>query len=139
MPGQRVAVDEHDGPTAAVVLVVDVDVAGVLLAEAAGTALTSTSVAHGIDEFRAASEAFADDERNPVAHHVTDIIVSEAVDGGATVRSKGIGVLRDGRAGSVTYNDRVTRTTDGWRITARQELPSSGSPERAGRKRNVKH
>jgi ketosteroid isomerase-like protein len=95
------------------------------------------STLHGIDAFRAASEAFADDERNPVAHHVTNIIVTEGVDGGATVRSKGIGVLHDGRAGSVTYNDRVTRTPDGWRIAARQVLPSSGSLERTGRKRNV--
>jgi ketosteroid isomerase-like protein len=78
----------------------------------------------GIDEFRALSEAFADDERNPVGHHVTNIVVTEGADGGARVRSKGIGVLRDGRAGSVVYDDRVTRTAHGWRIAARQVLPS---------------
>ena len=77
----------------------------------------------GIEEFRALSAAFADDERNPVGHHVTNVVVSEAADGGAAVRSKGIGVLRDGRTGSVAYADRVTRTPDGWRIAARQVLP----------------
>jgi 3-phenylpropionate/cinnamic acid dioxygenase small subunit len=77
----------------------------------------------GTEEFRAVSAAFADDERNPVGHHVTNVVVSEAADGGAAVRSKGIGVLRDGRTGSVAYADRVTRTPDGWRIAARQVLP----------------
>jgi 3-phenylpropionate/cinnamic acid dioxygenase small subunit len=80
----------------------------------------------GIEEFRALSESFADDERNPVSHHVTNIVVTEGLDGSASVRSKGIGVLRDGRTGSVVYDDRVTRTAEGWRIAARQVLPSSG-------------
>lgn len=77
----------------------------------------------GIEEFRALSAAVADDERNPVGHHVTNVVVTEGADGDAAVRSKGIGVLRDGRAGSVVYADRVTRTPDGWRIAARRVLP----------------
>jgi hypothetical protein len=89
------------------------------------TALGQGTV-HGIGEFRALSESFADDARNPVGHHVTNIVVTEGVDGSAHVRSKGIGVLRDGRTGSVVYEDRVARTADGWRIAARQVLPSSG-------------
>ncbi|OZM81986.1 nuclear transport factor 2 family protein [Pseudonocardia sp. MH-G8] len=80
----------------------------------------------GVPEFRAVAEAFADDERNPVGHHVTNVVVTEGVDGTAHVRSKGIGVLRDGRAGSVVYVDRVARTDGGWRIAARQVLPSTG-------------
>ena len=83
-------------------------------------------IVHGIGEFRALSESFADDARNPVGHHVTNIVVTEGIDGSAHVRSKGIGVLRDGRTGSVVYEDRVARTADGWRIAARQVLPSSG-------------
>lgn len=78
----------------------------------------------GVEEFRVVSAAFADDERNPVGHHVTNVVVTEGADGGAAVRSKGIGVLRDGGTGSVVYADRVTRTPDGWRIAARQVLPS---------------
>jgi hypothetical protein len=80
----------------------------------------------GIGEFRELSESFAEDERNPVGHHVTNIVVTEGPDGSASVRSKGIGVLRDGRTGSVVYDDRLRRTADGWRIAARQVLPSSG-------------
>jgi hypothetical protein len=89
------------------------------------TALGQGTV-QGIDEFRALSQSFADDARNPVGHHVTNIVVTEGVDGSAHVRSKGIGVLRDGRTGSVVYEDRVTRTAHGWRIAARLVQPSSG-------------
>jgi hypothetical protein len=89
------------------------------------TALGQGTV-QGIDEFRALSQSFADDVRNPVGHHVTNIVVTEGVDGSAHVRSKGIGVLRDGRTGSVVYEDRVTRTAHGWRIAARLVQPSSG-------------
>jgi 3-phenylpropionate/cinnamic acid dioxygenase small subunit len=76
----------------------------------------------GIDRFREVSAAFVEDERNPVGHHVTNVIVEEPTGDATTVRSKAIGVLRDGRSGSVTYVDRVVRTPDGWRIAARRVL-----------------
>src|SRR3954465_8943367 len=76
----------------------------------------------GIDEFRAVSAAFVDDERNPVGHHVTNVIVEEPIGDATTVGAKGMGVRRDGRTGSVTYVDRVVRTPDGWRIVARGVL-----------------
>jgi hypothetical protein len=88
------------------------------------TALGQGTV-RGIEEFRALSESFADDERNPIGHHVTNIVVIDGTDDSASVRSKGIGVLPDGRTGSVVYADRLTRTPEGWRIAARQVLPSS--------------
>jgi hypothetical protein len=78
----------------------------------------------GIEEFRTATAAFADDERNPVGHHVTNVVVTEDGDGRVTVRSKGLGVLRDGRSGSVIYEDEVARTAKGWRIEARRVSPS---------------
>jgi len=52
------------------------------------------------------------------------VIVDEPVGDTATVRSKGIGVLRDGRTGSVTYVDHLVRTPDGWRIAARRVVAS---------------
>ena len=39
---------------------------------------------------------------------------------GATVRSKGIGIKADGTAGSVVYEDVVTRHPDGWKISDRK-------------------
>ncbi|MGH9227254.1 MAG: nuclear transport factor 2 family protein [Acidimicrobiales bacterium] len=61
--------------------------------------------------------------RHPLAHHVTNIVVSEDDDGTVRVRSKGIGVGAGGRVGSVTYDDVVVRTTAGWRLAA-----SDGDP-----------
>lgn len=81
-------------------------------------------VVHGLDGFRALSESFADDERNPVAHHVTNVIVTSVDGDRAAVRSKAFGVLRDGRTGSVVYDDEVVRTADGWRIAARRVRPA---------------
>jgi hypothetical protein len=76
----------------------------------------------GMDAFREASLQLG--SNNPVAHLVTNIVVHPQEDGeAATVWSKGLGVTRDGRVGSVTYQDLVTRTEDGWRISARVVTP----------------
>ncbi|MFF4128612.1 nuclear transport factor 2 family protein [Microbispora rosea] len=56
---------------------------------------------------------------NPVAHHVTNIVVTEAADGRARALSKGIGVDADGTTGSVTYEDTIVRGDHGWRISRR--------------------
>ena len=63
--------------------------------------------------------ALALGERNPVAHHVTNIVVTEAADGRARAISKGIGVNADGTTGSVTYEDTLVRGDHGWRISRR--------------------
>jgi 3-phenylpropionate/cinnamic acid dioxygenase small subunit len=61
---------------------------------------------------------------NPVGHHVTNIMVTETADGEVRARSKFLGVLRDGRTGSGVYEDRLTATPDGWRISYRAILPA---------------
>ena len=66
-----------------------------------------------------ATAALALGDRNPVGHHVTNIVVSEVGDDEATAWSKGFGVTADGRVGSVTYEDTVVRTPAGWRISRR--------------------
>ena len=71
----------------------------------------------GLAAIRAAAEALGD--ANPVAHHVTNIVLTEVADGAVHALSKGFGVLRDGTVGSVTYEDTVTRLPVGWRITHR--------------------
>ncbi|MUN36620.1 nuclear transport factor 2 family protein [Actinomadura litoris] len=62
-------------------------------------------------------------ELNPVGHHVTNIVLSEIADDRVQARSKGIGVNADGTAGSVTYEDTVLRTPQGWRIGHRKIHP----------------
>jgi SnoaL-like protein len=72
----------------------------------------------------------------PVGHHVTNVIVGTTGDAGdpggsddagddtATVRSKGLSVMADGTAGTVTYHDVVVRTEAGWRIARRKVVPA---------------
>ncbi|MFI5623774.1 nuclear transport factor 2 family protein [Nocardioides sp. NPDC051685] len=62
----------------------------------------------------------------PIGHHVTNVIVTADpdLDDRAQVRSKGLSIMADGRAGTVVYEDNVVRTADGWRISARVVVPS---------------
>ena len=89
---------------------------------------------HGTAAMRAAALALGD--ANPVGHHVTNIVITWIDDRSARVQSKGIGVMADGTAGSVAYDDIVTRQPDGWKIsyrkvTARRAAP--GEPEAGAR------
>jgi hypothetical protein len=75
----------------------------------------------GLAAAREAGLALA--EANPVAHHVTNIVLDEVADGRVHALSKGLGIMTDGSAGSVTYEDTVERTAAGWRITHRVVRP----------------
>jgi 3-phenylpropionate/cinnamic acid dioxygenase small subunit len=57
--------------------------------------------------------------QHPLAHHVTNIVIREDRDGTVRVLSKAIGVGRNGRVGSATYDDVVVKTSNGWRLTRR--------------------
>ncbi|MFC8513108.1 nuclear transport factor 2 family protein [Streptomyces sp. NPDC057257] len=57
---------------------------------------------------------------NPVAHHVTNVVVEEVDGDRVRVRSKGLGIKADGSCGSVTYEDVVVRVAAGWRIRRRK-------------------
>ncbi|KND33471.1 nuclear transport factor 2 family protein [Streptomyces acidiscabies] len=72
----------------------------------------------GIDAFREAALALG--AANPVAHHVTNVVIVASDADSAQVRSKGLGVMVDGSCGSVSYDDTVVRTPGGWRISRRQ-------------------
>ena len=76
---------------------------------------------HGYEAISEASRAVGD--ANPVAHHVTNICVTEEPDGTVRARSKGIGVSATGSVGSVVYEDVVRRESAGWRIAYRKVIP----------------
>ncbi len=60
------------------------------------------------------------EDLHPLAHHATNIVVTAGADRDtARAISKGIGVGRKGRVGSVTYRDLLRRTPQGWRIASR--------------------
>lgn len=73
---------------------------------------------HGTAAIREAALALGD--ANPVGHHVTNVVITRIDDRSARVRSKGIGIKADGTAGSVVYDDVVTRLPDGWKISYRK-------------------
>jgi hypothetical protein len=57
--------------------------------------------------------------QQPLAHHVTNVLV-ESIDGGeAKVRAKAIGMFSKGRAFSGDYEDTLVMTDAGWRIKHR--------------------
>jgi hypothetical protein len=62
---------------------------------------------------------------NPLAHHVTDIVVmAEDGDGsGVTLQSKGLMLTVSGQLRSVTHVDSLRRTDGGWRIARRTIIP----------------
>jgi 3-phenylpropionate/cinnamic acid dioxygenase small subunit len=60
----------------------------------------------------------------PIGHHVTNVLVGEGDDRAVAVRSKGLAVMADGTAGTVTYDDVVVRTEAGWRISRRAVIPA---------------
>ena len=61
-----------------------------------------------------------DESIHPLAHHATNIVVSEDPDGTVRVHSKGLGVGPKGRVGSAVYHDVVVRTDLGWRLAYRR-------------------
>jgi hypothetical protein len=76
---------------------------------------------NGLAEIREAALALG--ERNPVGHHVTNVVVTLLDDDRCRVMSKGFGVQADGSTGSVVYDDLVRRTDEGWRICRRTVSP----------------
>ena len=73
------------------------------------TAITNASLALG--------------ERNPLGHHVTNVVIVAGEGDVAEVRSKGIGVRADGSCGTVVYHDELLRGATGWRIARRRLSP----------------
>ena len=62
---------------------------------------------------------------NPVAHHVTNIVISGEGDGQVTALSKGLMLRADGTLASVTHLDTLRRHDGGWRISRRVISPQS--------------
>lgn len=60
--------------------------------------------------------------RHPLAHHATNIVILTLGSDRAEVVSKGIGVGRKGRVGSVTYRDVMHKGPSGWRIAHRRAM-----------------
>jgi hypothetical protein len=68
---------------------------------------------------------------NPIAHHVTNVVITGEEDGLVTARSKGLMIMADGAFASVTHLDTLRRHDGGWRISHRvispQHTPLGGA------------
>ena len=68
---------------------------------------------------------------NPVAHHVTNVVITSEEDDLVTARSKGLMIMADGAFASVTHLDTLRRHNGGWRISRRvilaQRAPLGGA------------
>ena len=60
---------------------------------------------------------------NPVAHHLTNVVITSEEDDRATARSKGLMLRADGTLASVTHLDTLRRHYGGWRISRRVITP----------------
>jgi hypothetical protein len=60
--------------------------------------------------------------RNPVAHHVTNVVITSEEGDLVTARSKGLMIMADGAFASVTHLDTLRRHNGGWRISRRVVL-----------------
>jgi hypothetical protein len=68
---------------------------------------------------------------NPLAHHVTNIVITSEEDDLVTARSKGLMLMTNGTFASVTHVDTLRRQDGGWRISRRvvlaQRTPLGGA------------
>ncbi len=71
----------------------------------------------GIEAIRRAALQLGD--RNPIAHHVTNLVITHEAHGEATVKSKALVIRADGTLGSVNHLDTLIRHDGQWRIGRR--------------------
>jgi hypothetical protein len=71
----------------------------------------------GIDVVRNAAARMGD--QGPIAHHVTNVVISSEANDLVTARSKGLMVFADGRLESVNHLDTLHRHHGDWRISRR--------------------
>lgn len=75
---------------------------------------------HGLAALRDLSGASQDDKRQPLGHHVTNIIITGRDGDTAKARSKALAVMPDGSTGTAEYQDTLQRGQQGWRISHRK-------------------
>ncbi|MBR7836760.1 nuclear transport factor 2 family protein [Actinospica durhamensis] len=67
---------------------------------------------------------------NPIAHRLTNIVITGHEDDQATAQSKGLIIMADGSVGSVTHRDTLRLENGSWRISRRvilaQRTPLGG-------------
>jgi ketosteroid isomerase-like protein len=81
-------------------------------------------VFEGIEAIRAAAGEMNRSGHSPIAHFLTNVVITSTAGDEATARSKGLMIMADGQPHAVRHDD-VLRHRDGaWRISRRTITPS---------------
>lgn len=86
-----------------------------------GTAGVGT--ARGLEAVRGAARGMAQAGAGPLAHHVSNIVITGEADGVATVESKILLLMRTGALESAVQHDMLRREDGTWRISHRVITP----------------
>lgn len=79
---------------------------------------------NGMDAIRAAAAGLAGSGHAPLAHFVTNIVITSTDDNEAAVLSKALMIMADGSPHAVTYADTLRRHDGRWRISHRIITPA---------------
>lgn len=61
--------------------------------------------------------------RGPIAHFVSNVVITDPVDDGVVVASKGLMLMADQTLTAVVHHDVLRREPTGWRIARRRIVP----------------
>jgi len=78
----------------------------------------------GIDAIRAAAAQMTESGHAPLAHYVTNIVITSSHDDAATAKSKGLMIMGNGAFEGVTHDDTLRRHNGNWRISRRIITPA---------------
>jgi hypothetical protein len=79
--------------------------------------------AEGLEAVRGAAQGMAQAGAGPLAHHVSNIVITGEADGVATVESKILLLMRTGALESAVQHDTLRREDGTWRISHRVITP----------------
>lgn len=85
---------------------------------------TGIGAFEGIDTIRAAAAQLFTSGHGPLAHFVTNIIVTPVDHDEVSVISKGVMIMADGSTGGATHRDTVRRHGGRWRLSRRVITPT---------------
>jgi len=80
-------------------------------------------VFNGVDVIRAAAAKMSQSGHAPLAHFLTNIVLTSSDEDTATARSKCLMIMSDGAVQGVTYDDTLRRLDGGWRVSRRVIIP----------------
>ena len=81
-------------------------------------------VFEGREVIRAAAAEMARSGHSPIAHFLTNVIITSTAADEATARSKGLMIMADGQPLAVNHDDVLRRHDGAWRISRRTITPA---------------